>query len=75
MVTAEHRAAIDYRDALKYGLQDGLFKLQRRAHSNCLTDGEQYFWSLYHFFLKFLDERGLNYQEEFSLEDTYEGFV
>lgn len=39
-VSLDHDSARNQKEAFRYGLQDGLFKLQRRAHSNCFTDGE-----------------------------------
>ena len=48
-LTAQHKSVEGNREAFMYGLSDGLFKIQPRAHSNCLTDGPAYLRALLHF--------------------------
>lgn len=46
MLTDEHKSAQSQYEAFKYGMYDGLFKMQPRANSNCLTDGGVYIYAL-----------------------------
>jgi len=62
-------------EAFKFGMYDGLFKLQPRATSNCFTDGPVYAKALYHFAKKFAMNRfNVTPQEQFSFEDITQGF-
>ena len=49
-LTREHKSAEDRPEAFKFGVYDGLFKLQPRANSNCMTDGPTYVRTLWHLF-------------------------
>ena len=75
-LTAQHKPSASNMQAYKYGLFDGLFKLQPRAHSNCLTEGATYLTALTHFTVKMLKNHlDVSAQEEFAFEDMLQGFV
>lgn len=62
--------------AFKYGLFEGLFKLQPRAHSNCLTEGPTYLIAITHFTVRmFKNHLDVGAQEEFAFEDLLQGFI
>ena len=75
-LTAKHKPSGSNKQAFKYGLYDGLFKLQPRAHSNCLTEGPTYLVALTHFSVRMLKNHlDVGAQEEFALEDLMQGFI
>ena len=75
-LTAKHKPSVSNKQAFKYGLYDGLFKLQPRAHSNCLTEGPTYLVALSHFTVRmFKNHLDVGAQEEFALEDLMQGFI
>ena len=75
-LTAEHKPAKSNMQAFKYGFYDGAFKLQPRAHSNCLTEGPTYLRALTHFVLRMFKNRlQVSAQEEFTFEDILQGFM
>ena len=46
-LTMDHKSADSNGEAFYFGMWSGMFKLQPRAQSNCLTDGPTYFYGLY----------------------------
>lgn len=75
-LTAEHKPAKSNMQAFKYGFYDGAFKLQPRAHSNCLTEGPTYLKAMTHFVHRMFKNRlRVSAQEEFTFEDILQGFM
>lgn len=76
ILTQEHKPSQSNSEAFKYGLYEGLFKLQPRANSNCLTDGPTYLIALTHITGRiFKNHLKVSQQEEFAFEDVLQGFV
>jgi len=74
-LTREHKSADSKTEAFKFGMYDGLFKLQPRANSNCFTDGPAYATALYYFGKRFLSNHmAITAQEQFAFEDITQGF-
>ena len=75
-LTMDHKSAKTSHEAFKFGVYSGLFKLQPRAQSNCLTDGPTYAYGMYKMGKKIFYNHGkMSAQDEFAWEDITQGFV